>query len=83
MALIVPPRVATQLSAVPRADAKRITLRLQSIAEDPMAPQTGVRPLVGLPGEFPLRQGDWRAVYSMEDGDVVVDRVAHRREVYR
>jgi mRNA-degrading endonuclease RelE of RelBE toxin-antitoxin system len=39
--------------------------------------------LVGLPGLFRVRQGDWRAVYAVEDGDVVVDRVAHRREVYR
>jgi hypothetical protein len=30
-----------------------------------------------------LRQGNWRAVFSIEDGDAILDRVAHRREVYR
>jgi mRNA-degrading endonuclease RelE of RelBE toxin-antitoxin system len=38
---------------------------------------------VGEPGVFRVRQGDWRAVFSLEEGDVIVDRVAHRREVYR
>jgi mRNA-degrading endonuclease RelE of RelBE toxin-antitoxin system len=79
MALIILPRAAAQMAAMPRADAKR----LQRIAGNPSVPHAGVRPLVGLPGLFRVRQGDWRAVYAVEDGDVVVDRVAHRREVYR
>jgi hypothetical protein len=29
-----------------------------------------------------LRKGDWRAVYRLVDRDVVVDRIAYRREVY-
>ena len=83
MALIIPPLAAAQMAAMPRADAKRLLLRLQGIAGNPAASHAGVRPLVGLPGVFRVRQGDWRAVYAVEDGDVVVDRVAHRREVYR
>jgi mRNA-degrading endonuclease RelE of RelBE toxin-antitoxin system len=39
--------------------------------------------MVGRPGVWRVRRGDWRAVYRVERGDVVVDRVAHRREVYR
>jgi len=34
-------------------------------------------------GVFRVRQGDWRAVYSIEDGDVIVERIGHRKMVYR
>jgi mRNA interferase RelE/StbE len=83
VALIFPPRVAKALSAMPRADAKRLHGRLERIAEDPLAPHIGVTPLVGRVGVFRVRQGDWRAVYSIEDGDVIVERIGHRTMVYR
>lgn len=31
---------------------------------------------------YRLRHGDWRAIFEIEDG-VLVIRVAHRREVYK
>jgi mRNA interferase RelE/StbE len=72
-----------QLAAMPEADAKRLLGRLEKIAAEPDAQHLGVAPLVGESGVYRVRQGDWRAVFSVEDGDVIVDRVAHRREVYR
>jgi mRNA-degrading endonuclease RelE of RelBE toxin-antitoxin system len=39
--------------------------------------------IVGDPGTWRLRQGDWRVVFRFDGGDVVVDPVGHRREVYR
>jgi len=83
VALIIPPRVMKQLAAMPEADAKRLLGRLEKIAAEPDAQHLGVAPLVGESGVYRVRQGDWRAVFSVEDGDVIVDRVAHRREVYR
>ena len=83
MALIIPPRVARQFAAAPRAVGKRLLERLERIAANPFAPHAGVRPLVGRVGVFRVRQGDWRAVYSVEDGDVIVERVAHRKVAYR
>lgn len=83
MALIVPPRVARQFAAMPSADAKRLRDRLERIAENPTAPHTGVKPLVGVSGIFRVRQGDWRATYSLEAGDLIVDRVGNRKEIYR
>ena len=68
---------------MPRADAKCLHARLERIAEDPLAPHVGVGPLVGRVGAFRVRQGDWRAVYSIEDGDVIVERIGHRKMVYR
>ncbi len=81
--LVVPPKVARQLSGMPRVDAGRLLGRLERIAADPDRVHAGVVALIGEPGVFRIRQGDWRAVYSVEEGNVILDRVAHRREVYR
>ena len=83
MALLIPPAVFKQLAAMPRADAKRLLDRLRQIAETPTERHPNVSVLAGTAGTYRVRQGNWRAVFSIEDGDVIVDRVAHRREVYR
>lgn len=83
MALIIPPHVVVQFAAMPRLDAKRLRDRLERIAEDPTALHIGVKPLVGLPGRYRVRQGNWRAVYTIKDGNVIVGRVGNRKEVYR
>jgi mRNA interferase RelE/StbE len=83
MALLIPPAVFKQLAAMPTGDARRLLDRLERIAEAPHGRFANVVQLVGEPGVFRVRQGDWRAVFSIEEGDVIVDRVAHRREVYR
>jgi mRNA interferase RelE/StbE len=83
VALIVPPQVLKQLEAAPRDVAKRLLERLEGIAKDPFARQPSVKPMSGQSGSFRVRQGDWRAVYSIEDGDVIVERVGHRKDVYR
>jgi len=72
-----------QLAGLPRADAGRLLERLQLIAAAPDQRHPNVATLSGEADTYRLRQGQWRAVFSIEDGDVIVDRVAHRREVYR
>jgi mRNA-degrading endonuclease RelE of RelBE toxin-antitoxin system len=83
VALIIPPPVMKQLAGLPRSDAGRLLERLQRIAGAPDEPHPNVIPLAGESGSYRLCQGPWRAVFSIEDGDVILDRVAHRREVYR
>ena len=83
MALIIRPQALKQLEAIPRHIARRLRERLEGIAEDPFARQQGVKPMSGQAGSFRVRQGDWRAVYFVEDGDVIVARVGHRKRIYR
>jgi mRNA interferase RelE/StbE len=83
VALVIPSGVFKQLAALPRADGRRLLDRLEGIATAPLALHPGVTALIGEPGAYRVRQGDWRAVFRIEDGDVLVDRIAHRREVYR
>ena len=45
---------------------------------------TRIKLLVGItPPHFRLRVGDYRIVYRIEGRQVVIVRVAHRREAYR
>jgi mRNA interferase RelE/StbE len=81
--LVIPSKVFKQLAALPKADARRLLERLEGIAAAPDALHLGVTGLVGELGAYRVRQGDWRAIFRIEEGDVIVDRIAHRREVYR
>ena len=81
--MLIPPPVEKQFAQMPKADARRLRDRLETIVAAPDSQHPNVVPLAGSQGSFRVRQGDWRAVFSVEDGDVIVDRVAHRREVYR
>ena len=83
MPLLIPQRVFEQLAAMPKAEPRRLLDRLEKIADAPHKSHPKVVPLVGEPSAFRVRQGNWRAVFSIEEGDVIVDTVAHRREVYR
>jgi mRNA-degrading endonuclease RelE of RelBE toxin-antitoxin system len=42
-----------------------------------------VTEMVGEPGVWRLRKGDWRATFVIEGADVVVTRIGNRREIYR
>lgn len=75
--------VTRQLARMPGKDRKRLLDALRLVAADPERRHPFATEMVGRPGVWRVRRGDWRAVYRVERGDVVVDRVAHRREVYR
>jgi mRNA interferase RelE/StbE len=83
VALIIPSRVFKQLAALPKADSRRLLQRLEAIALAPDVHHLSVIALSGETDAYRVRQGDWRAVFRIEDGDVMVDRIAHRKEVYR
>jgi mRNA interferase RelE/StbE len=59
--------------------------RLRAVAADPSGPHLFVRPIMGEAGLHRLRHGDWRAIYRLDRAEdvMVVEHVAHRREVYR
>jgi mRNA interferase RelE/StbE len=83
MALLIPPDVLKQLATIPKADRKRLLDALEMVAEEPTRRFAFMTQMVGQVGVWRLRKGDWRAVFRVREGDVIVDRVGHRREVYR
>ena len=69
---------------MPKREASAILRKLKAIAAEPFGDHPWAKRLKGEDG-FRARQGDWRAVYKVDTGHnaVIVERVEHRREVYR
>ena len=61
----------------------RVIAAIQRLARNPRPP--GCRKLVGADDDWRIRVGDYRVVYEIADNlrFVRVNRVRHRREVYR
>ena len=87
MQLIVSPNAARamQPKQMPPRDATALLQKLAEFAADPFAGHSWALPLAGSPGRTRIRQGDWRAVVLIvrAESAVIVERVEHRKEVYR
>ncbi len=83
MPLIITPAALKQMKAMPKADATRIMAALEQVAADLTTRFPFVTEMVGQPGIWRLRKGDWRAVYTIEGGDIVVMKVGNRKEIYQ
>ena len=61
----------------------RVIVAIQALASNPRPP--GCRKLTGSKNDWRIRVGDYRVVYEIADEIriVRVNRVRHRREVYR
>jgi mRNA interferase RelE/StbE len=77
------PKALKELSKLDKSVAGRINKAVITLADDPRP--TGVRALVGHPGLWRIRVGDYRVVYTIKDTELVVLalRIAHRSAVYR
>lgn len=65
-------QVQTAGPPVERRLVGTVTVRMNFVTE-----------MIGEPGAWRLRKGDWRAIFVIEGADVVVTRVGNRREIYR
>jgi len=83
MPLIIPPAVLKQMRSMPKTDQARIIQALKLVAADPAGRLPFVTELVGQPGYWRHRKGDWRAIYKIIGDDVVVQNIGNRREIYR
>lgn len=74
---------ARQLRKLDGAAQRRIQAVIELLAQDPRP--GGAKKLVGGAGEWPVRTGDYRIIYEIDDGvlRILVLAVGHRREVYR
>jgi mRNA interferase RelE/StbE len=71
------------LLALQRVDRERIEERIDAYLAHPTASHHDVRPVIGKLKTYRLRVGDWRVIFELDDGMMILTRVAHRREVYR
>jgi mRNA interferase RelE/StbE len=71
-----------ELKKLPGQLIARLVPRLESLASDPRP--SGCKKLRGGDGEWRIRVGDCRVVYTIDDAElrVEVTRIRHRSEVY-
>ena len=72
-----------ELRKLPRETVRRLVEAAERLTDDPFPP--GARKLHGAEHTWRIRVGDYRLVYSVETGLLVIEvvRVGHRKEVYR
>ena len=68
-----------------RIDKAEVVNILDSLEEKlKQGPQTAGKPLTGeFKGLYRLRIGNYRVIYSIMDEDVLILRIAHRKDSYR
>ena len=74
-----------QPKQMPTRDATSLLRKLNEFAADPFANHAWALPLAGRASRARIRQGDWRAIVLIvrAEDTVIVERVEHRRSVYR
>jgi mRNA interferase RelE/StbE len=72
-----------ELKELPRQLIARLVRRLENLSSDPRPP--GCKKLSGGEAEWRIRVGDYRVVYTIDDGKQLVEvtRIRHRSEVYK
>ncbi|BCL22765.1 type II toxin-antitoxin system RelE family toxin [Streptomyces tuirus] len=76
------PEAQAELRKVPRDTALRILAKLAELESDPLGFNTTA--LVSQPDRRRLRVGDYRVIYTIDNGELVVwaVHVGHRSRVY-
>ncbi|NMD46671.1 MAG: type II toxin-antitoxin system RelE/ParE family toxin [Propionibacterium sp.] len=72
-----------QLRKLDRVAQRRVQAAVELLAGEPRP--SGAKKLVGGDGEWRVRTGDYRIIYEIHDGIllVLVVAVGHRRDIYR
>jgi mRNA-degrading endonuclease RelE of RelBE toxin-antitoxin system len=83
MHLIYTPEATAGLLALPKADAKRIREALEQVVRSHPQRMPFVTEMVGRPGFWRLRKGNWRAIYRVDGGGLTVESVGKRGDIYR
>lgn len=75
-------RAQKQLGKIRPRDRRRIEKAIDDLAEDPRP--HGHRKLSGTERDYRIRIGDYRVLYEIRDGEllVLVFRAGHRKDVY-
>ena len=85
MRLIVSPAAVKDMIVMSQRDSDALIAKAEGFAEDPFGPHSWAVPLSGERDRVRIRQGDWRGVVLIQRArdTVILERVGHRREIYR
>jgi len=76
------PEAAREFDALGSTAPQRVEKALDQLASEPLALRNQIKRLKG-DSAMRLRVGDWRIIFDVHFGQIVVLAIAHRREVYR
>jgi mRNA interferase RelE/StbE len=81
--VLIYPDAGKQLALLPGNIQKVIDKKIRALADNPFPP--GFKKLEGSEGYYRLRSGDYRIIYRVEGGKliVIVVRVGNRKELYK
>lgn len=77
------PSAVKYLRKLDRSTQKRLLNAIEELAKDPTPPRSIL--LKGGQGERRIRVGDYRVIYEVNNGELIilVLKIGHRRDVYR
>jgi mRNA interferase RelE/StbE len=80
--VLIKPSAVKELEAMPLKARRKLVTKIQGLSAEPRPP--GSEKLSGQE-RYRIRQGDYRAIYSIDDREprVLVVKVGHRGDVYR
>jgi mRNA interferase RelE/StbE len=80
--IVFAPEAAKELDALDWTVRGRVEKALDLLAVDPLALRNQIKRLKG-DTAMRLRVGDWRVIFELQRGEIVILAIAHRSEVYR
>ncbi len=74
------PRATKDLRSVNRDDAQRILAKIRAMENDLAG---NVKRLTDFEPQYRLRVGNYRVLFNVENDNIIIYRVKHRREAYQ
>ena len=74
------PKAIKDLQAMDMRDRARIMEKIEALQDDLAG---DVKKLTNFTPEYRLRVGNYRVLFEIEDNEIVVYHVRHRKDVYR
>lgn len=74
------PRAIKDLKGIPAIDQRRILQRVEAMGDNL---QGDVKRLTDFTHAYRMRSGDWRILFEVDESEIVIYRICHRREAYQ
>jgi mRNA interferase RelE/StbE len=74
------PRALKDVKKLPKADQRRVMATIEELQDDLSG---DVKKLTNFTPEYRLRVGKYRVLFEVEDGEVVIYRIVHRKDAYK
>ena len=79
--LSISKKASKELEKLPDTILKKLYVKLTQLPQNPFP--TYSKKLKGSAHSYRIREGDYRVIYEVEEQEIIIMSVGHRREVYR